>query len=472
MSLHRAVAQGTIIQIVGKAISTLLGFVAIALLTRTLGTEQFGWYITASSFLQFVGVLSDFGFVLTTSNMLSEGQFERSRLFNTIFTWRGITAFIFQVLGPLVFLFFPFQSEIKWAVAIMSASFFFQSLNQVFVGLYREQLRIGVAVMGEIASRVALVTGVALVAAGHNGFLWMMGAVSIASLLSTVYYWLYAPTIHWSTDRAISAAILAKMWPVATAVIFNSLYFQAGRIILPFYISQTEVGLFGAAIRVYDIVVQMAALIMGILMPLLTFAWARQLKNDFKERLQLSLNLMSVLLVPLIVGLIVLARPLMILVAGTNFTASGDMLAIIGIALFGVTFGMTFGHVALTINRQRSVLWIYISDAFISFLAFLYVIPHYGWRGAAIIMIFSELYAGTLITIVTLRYAKTIPSFVAFFKIVLASAIMGAVLYLTTSLPLFVAIVLGIITYAVLIMGLRVMTWERVRDVLKGPKIA
>ena len=133
---------------------------------------------------------------------------------------------------------------------------------------------------------------------------------------------------------------------------------------------------------------------------------------------------------------------------------------------------MTFGHVALTINRQRSVLWIYISDALISFLAFLYVIPHYGWRGAAIIMIFSELYAGTLITIVTLRYAKTIPSFVAFFKIVLASAIMGAVLYLTTSLPLFVAIVLGIITYAVLIMGLRVMTWERVRDVLKGPKIA
>jgi O-antigen/teichoic acid export membrane protein len=50
MSLHRALAHSTILQIIGKSISTVLGFVAIAIMTRTLGVAQFGWYITASGF--------------------------------------------------------------------------------------------------------------------------------------------------------------------------------------------------------------------------------------------------------------------------------------------------------------------------------------------------------------------------------------------------------------------------------------
>lgn len=463
MSLHRAVAHGTMVQIVGKAISTILGFVAIALLTRSLGTEQFGWYITATSFLQFIGVLSDFGFVLTTSNMLSEGRFARGPLLNTIFTWRATTALIFQGLAPIVFLFFPFPAQIKWAVAIISISFFFQALNQVFIGLYREQMRIFIAMMGEVIGRIALVAGIVLVAAGQSEFLWMMGAVSFATLFSTLYYWYYAPPLRLSFDKTITTALFAKIWPISVAVIFNSLYFQAGRVLLPLYISQTEVGLFGAALRVYDIVVQVAALIMGIVMPLITFAWARQLKQEFKERLQLSLNLMALLLIPMITGLFMLATPLMTFVGGYDFSASGPMLSLISIALFGVTFGMTFGHVALAINRQRSVLWIYVSDAVISFAAFLYVIPRFGWQGAAIIMIFSEIYAGLLLTIATLRYAQVTPSFNTFIKIVMASAGMGAVLYFVSFLPLLANILTGFTVYGLLVFGFRVVSWEQIR---------
>ena len=60
MTLARHVAWNTAIQILGKALSTLLGVVALGLVTRTLGTEGFGAYTTVNSFLQVFGVVVDF----------------------------------------------------------------------------------------------------------------------------------------------------------------------------------------------------------------------------------------------------------------------------------------------------------------------------------------------------------------------------------------------------------------------------
>ena len=50
MSLKRVIAHNTLIQIVGKTISVLLGLLAVAIMTRSLGVEQFGWYVTAAGF--------------------------------------------------------------------------------------------------------------------------------------------------------------------------------------------------------------------------------------------------------------------------------------------------------------------------------------------------------------------------------------------------------------------------------------
>ena len=54
MNLKKRVAQNTIIQIIGKAVSTLLGVAALALMTRYLGTNGFGQYSTIITFVSFL----------------------------------------------------------------------------------------------------------------------------------------------------------------------------------------------------------------------------------------------------------------------------------------------------------------------------------------------------------------------------------------------------------------------------------
>lgn len=467
MSLTKSIAKNTLIQIVGKAVSTLLGLIAVAIMTRSLGVEKFGWYVTATGFLQFVGIFSDFGFTIITAKMLAEPNFDKQSLLNNLFTWRFITAFVFQALAPLIILFFPYPAPIKIAVAIMSLSFFAVSLNNIFIGYYQSALKMATQMIGEVLGRIALVAGLILVFTQHYGFLSAMVNITLASLIYTFYLWLKSPKVKFAINKEISQAIFKKIWPTAAAVIFNAFYLQGDRVILPLYVSQTDVGLYGAAYRILDIITQSAAMIMGIMMPLVAFAWSRNLTEEFKQRYQTSLDLVALLLIPMTAGIVALANPIMILVGGKEFAGSAKILQFLAIAIIGISFGNIFGYLALAINRQKQALWVYISTAILTVIAYFIFIPKYGIYGAAGASIFSELYAGLMLMFLTNRYAKFTPRFKAVGKIILASAIMGVIIYKLQPQNIFLSILVGIAIYGLLVILLKIISKQTIMEVLK-----
>lgn len=448
MSLAKSIAHNTAIQIIGKAVSTALGLVAFAILARALGTEKYGWYGTAAGFLQFIGLLIDFGFTVTISNMLAEPFFDKVKLFNTVFTWRFLTALVFFGLAPFLFLLFPYPNEIKLAVAITSLSFFAITVNQVFIGYYRQKLSMMVATISEVLGRVILVGGVALFSYYKAGFLPLMGVITVASIVSTIYLFIKFGKIKFEIDLAISKALFYKIWPTALSVIFNAIYLQADRVILPLFAPQSEVGLYVASYRVLDIIIQVAAIVMGLIMPLITYSWTRNLVAEFKQRYQLGVDLLAFLIFPMSVGIFVLAEPIMTLVAGSEFAGAGPMLKLLSISIFGTCFGMAFGHIVLAIDRQKPALFVYGSDALLSLIAYFIFIPKFGWQGAVGVTIFSEVYSGILLTILSIYYSKVLPSLALMAKIALASLLMGSLLYFFQGLNLLLLILLGTSSYA------------------------
>jgi len=470
MNTTKKIARNTAIQLVGKVISTLLGLVAIAIMTRHLGVEKFGWYITATGFLQFIGIISDFGFVVVTSSMLSEPKYDRKKLLNTLFTWRFFTGLILNGLSPLIIWFFPYPIEVKMAVAILAISFFTISLNQVFIGFYQAKLKMIIQMTGEVLGRIILAGGLLLMMFNKSGFLPMMGVIAVSSIVYTFYLWLRSPGIKFGLDKQISKNIYKKMWPIALAIIFNAIYLQGDKVILPLYISQADMGLYGAAYRVLDIITQSTAMIMGIMLPLMAYAWSRNLMDEFKKRLQMSFDLIALVVFPMIAGIIALSTPIMKLIAGSEFANSGTILRLLSLAIIGIAFGMTFGHIALAINRQRQSMWIYISDAIISLIAYLIFIPLYGVWGAIGVSIFAELYAGIGLLILVSYYTKFWPSIIAFTKIVLSSAIMGYLVYLIPTPHVLVSILLGIIIYTILILSLQTISKKTISEIISTKK--
>lgn len=320
---------------------------------------------------------------------------------------------------------------------------------------------------GEILGRIVLVAGLLLISVKNYGFLPAMGVITLASVIYTFYLWKKTPAVKFSIDKDISKTIFQKIWPTATTVIFNAFYLQGDRVILPLYSPQTDVAIYGAAYRILDVITQSAWMIMGIMMPLVTFAWARNLTEEFKKKYQMSLDLVSLFLIPMIAGIIVLAGPIMTLVAGKEFADSGRILQFLSIAILGIAFGNIFGYMALAIDRQRQAMWIYFSDAVLTTIAYFILIPRYGIYGAAMAAIFSELYAGLGLMLLANHYAKFIPSFKTLGKIILASAIMGAAIYKLQPLNIIVSIILGAAIYGLLVIGLKIISKQTLMEILK-----
>lgn len=470
MSLTRKIAHNTGIQMVGKIISTVLGLIALAMMTRYMGAEQFGWYVTAISFLQFVGILIDFGLIPVTAQMLGEAKFEENKLIKNLLGFRFVSAVVLLGITPLIALFFPYNTEIKIAIGFTTLSFLAVAMNQVLVGYYQKQLKMHIQAIGEVVGRIALVVGLWLVMNKGLGFLPIMGIVTLGSIAYTLVLWLHLATAEkkagFGFDMHIWKAIITKSWPIAISIIFNVVYLKGDVVLLSLFSSQTDVGFYGAAYRVIDILAQTAMMLMGVMLPLLAANWAKN-KTEFKLRYQQSFDAMMMLAFPMLVGLIMLAKPIMVLVAGAEFANSAFILQILSVAVFGVYLGAVFGHTAVAINKQKQTMWIYITNAIITLIGYLYFIPSYGMLGAAGMTVFSELYAGILLWIVIRKYTAQSLSLKLFGKVILASLFMGAALYAFRDLHVIALSLIGATLYGLFLYLYGAISKETIEDILK-----
>lgn len=472
MSTTKAIAHNTIAQIVGKIISTGLGLLAIGMMTRYLGTEQFGWYITAISFLQFVGIITDFGLIPVTAQMLSEPNIDKVQLIKNLLGFRLATAIVCFCIAPVIALFFPYPIEVKIAIAISALSFLSVALNQILIGYYQTELRMHVHALADVIGRAVLVVGLWSLVTAQAPFLWVIGAVVFSTIAQLSVDWVMAMRripLGFAWDTATWKKIIQKMWPVAIAIVFNVVYLKGDIVLLSLYRSQTEVGLYGAAYRVLDIVSQMAMMVMGVIMPLLTFSWTRNRKEEFDGRYQQAFDILMAFAIPMTVGISLLAKKIMILVAGEGFSEAGVPLVLLSFAVFGVYLGAIFGHTAVAIDKQKQTIWIYASDAVVTLIGYLFFIPRLGMVGAAGMTIFSELYAGLFLFLVVRRYSRAHLHLKTLGKILVASATMGGTLLIFSSLHVIILTIIGIIVYGTVLYAIRGVSKETLHEVF-SPK--
>ncbi len=469
MSTTRKVAHNTAYQLIGKITSTLLGLVAIAMMTRYLGVEKFGWYITTMAFLQFIGILIDFGLIPVTAQMMSEPDHDKDKLFKNLLGFRFVTAILFLGIAPLFALLFPYPTEVKMAIGFTTIAFLGIAMNQVLIGFYQTKLKMHIQAIGENVGRIVLVVGLWLVVHNQASFLTVMWVVVLNSLAYTIVLWLGAKkytSISFGFDWVIWKSIMKKMWPIAISIVFNVVYLKGDTLLLSIFRTQAEVGIYGAAYRVIDILSQTAMMIMGVMLPLLAFNWSRNLKNEFKKYFQMSFDTMMLLAVPMMVGTIVLANKIVLFIFEKEFIASVLPLQILSLAVFGLYLGAVFGHTAVAINKQKQTMWIYISDAIITLVGYLIFIPMYGMYGAAGMTVFSELYAGILLFFTVRYYTGETLQFKTLGKIIFASLVMGATLWFLPQLNIILLVLLGILVYGTIIILIKVVSKETLKEIL------
>lgn len=466
---HRTIAAQTLIQVLGKIASIALGVAAIAIITRSLGREGYGWYATVMAYLQLFGIAVDLGLNVLAPSMLGERrggvtsppvsgdhvrsplrENESARLLSNIFTIRLTVAVIVFALAAAVAFFIPtYTPAVKVGIAIATFSFLGIVLQQILLAPFQVAVRMWWPTIAEVVGRTVLVGGVAYAAWQELGLLAMVWATVIGNLAMFALTLIAARrliAVRLAFDFTVWRDILRRSWPIALSIIFNLVYLRADAVILSLLQPADHVGIYAAPYRLLDVLTQFPHMVMGLVLPMLAAAWAAGDRPRFHERLQRTFDGLALIGLPLVAGAIVLGTPVMTLIAGEQFAVSGPVLGVLAIALVGIFLGQPFGYGVVAVGAQRRMMWGYAAVAAVTLVGYLVTIPIWSYWGAAWMTVASEVTIATL----TFRMVRYASGFHLSLRLagssLMASALMGLVLW-WVAIPIIPRIALGAIVY-------------------------
>jgi len=459
MSLTEQIAKNAAWLAVGKILSTATGVFVVALLLRYLSPDDFGRYTTVLAFVLLFGTFVDFGLNLTTTQDISLPNVDVARTLSSIFTLRLLVNMALLALLPAILLLFPYETGVKNAIMVTSALFFTSSLFQVLASYFQKELQAQKVALAELAGRAVLLAAtLAAISLGFS-FFEIMYTVVISSL---VQFWVLlrftsrAIKLTLCVDTAIWKRIMKKAWPIALSVVFTTIYFKGDSIILSLTRPYQDVGIYGAAYKILEVLIALPILFMGLVLPHLSNSFAAGDKERFGRLIQKSWDALVLVTMPMVAGTLALARPIIRLIAGPGYEPSATVLQILIIAAGIIFLGSLFAHAVVAVNKQRSMIACYAIAAGLAVVLYILFIPTYSYYAAALVTVLAELIIACTAFVVVRRAAHITLSISVLVKAGVASGIMALVLVLISGFMIFITIPAGVAVYLLGLLALRV----------------
>ncbi len=483
MSLTRRVAYNTIIQIIGKMLTTLISLVLIAALTRYLGVSGFGQYITIFAFIQFFAVIADFGFFWFLVREISKPKAMMAKITNNVLTFRAIIALGFFGLAFLVGLFIPQYQEMRIGIGIIAVASFWLTLNGTYVGIFQSKLRMDKAALTDVLGRLVIL-GIVLyqikIGATLNQILWAYFFGNLINFAGSFYlgriYLKFKPAFDFSYWKEIFWQCL----PISAVTILGMIYFKIDTVMLSLLKSSYDVGIYGPPYKVLEILVLFPAIFMGNVFPIIT-RYIYQKDKRLEPAFQKAFDFLILAAVPIVIGVIFTASKIIRIVAGDEFVTAHTIAPIWGIPAtsssalqiliiaVGISFlSHLFGYTIIALGKQTKLIWPNLALVFFNVILNLILIPKISYIGAAAVTVLTEILVIFFYWKVMKRYLKIKIHLGILWKVLFAGIILALVLKGMNFLNFWLLIPLGAIMYLAALWVVKGISKDMVRATIKG----
>ena len=196
--------------------------------------------------------------------------------------------------------------------------------------------------------------------------------------------------LYISAERAKS--LLTDSWPLIIGAIAIMMYMKIDQIMLGQMMGDDAVGIYSAAVRISEVWYFIPMAITASVFP--AILEAKKINEEkYYGRLQKLFDLMVLISVSVAVLMTFLSTPIITLLYGDAYVASGPVLSIHIWASIFVFLGVAASRWFLAENKQTLSLQRSVLGAVLNILLNLILIPHHGLIGAAVATIISHCFA-------------------------------------------------------------------------------
>ena len=448
-TLGRRVAVNTAAQIAGRAVILGLAAVSIAIITRYLGPTQYGRYALALSYIGLFGVLADVGIFTIVVREISKRPQDTTRLVGNAMTLRAVVSFVVVIIALLVSLLLPYTPQVREAILIAAVPFVLGLLSTSIVAVFQAQLRMERSVIADVVGRAAALLAVGIVILADWGFYAVVASAAVGAavvlVLDVILVRPLAP-IRLVADPSVWKMLVLAALPLGLALTLNEIYLRADTLIISLYRTDREVGLYGLAWRIYELVALFPVVIMSSVFPLLS-RYVETDESKARRLLQAASDVFWAIGLPLAAGGVVLAPGIIALAGGSGFEGSVEPLRLLLPAGALAYVNMLFGYALIAKNRQRDALWLNVVGLVLNLALNFALVPSHGIVAAAAVTLGCEVVILGGSWLLMRQHYRFFPSLLGAGKALVAALVMAGVLWPLRHGPVIPLVALGAVIY-------------------------
>ncbi|NNE34088.1 MAG: flippase [Rhodothermales bacterium] len=447
-------AVNSLLSLGGGAIAArLVAFLGTAYLARVLGPTSFGIIGFALALTQYFRLAVDGGFNQVGAREVATHPNRMVEMATSVILFRLLLASGAIVLLGLIALVLPKPVDVRLVVFLMGLEFFTLAVDTswVYKGLERNR-PVGLAlVIAEVVSVIGLVT-----------FVSSPDDVVVAPLTFVGGQLVAAVYLAWPLFRGKRVAgrvregyqLFKSAGALMIIKLMRVIFFSFDVLLLGFILGELAVGLYTAAYRICFVVTALGVALTFSYLPEFTRA-IRQNRGDAGEVANRSLELASALAFPLVVGGVLLARPLLSFVFGEPYAEAAVAFQLLLPSVGLILLRSTPGNVLLAHDRLRQDMWIFVTATTLNLILNIVLIPRFGITGAAAATLISETLNTLLGFVMSTRLGVPV-SLRPFTKSMIAASVMAGVLLLIgPSLHVAFRVLFGGLTYVLVLTLIR-----------------
>ncbi len=444
----------------------ILSFAYFTLIARTIGATDTGKYFFALSFTTIFVVFVDLGF---TSALIREASKDRagiSRAAGGVLAAKTVFAVASYAAMALSIHALNYGEDVKMMVYLSGITMILDSIHLTFYGVLRALGDLRFEAMSIMVSQfLTMILGTIFLFL-HLPIVFLILAFVIPSFLNVcfviavvrrVHHLAIIPRYDWTLIK--HASILA--WPFTLAAIFARIYSYADTILLRSLVGVIAVGWYSIAYKITFAFQFIPLALVAALYPKLSEYYGKKDMHALEASLEQSLKYLLLIAMPIALGIATLARPIVLLVYGTEYLNSIRPLQILIVSLIFSFASFPLGAYLNACNRAATQTLIVGAVLFSNIVLNLFLIPRFGVVGAASAGLFGNFLLAFLGYLVVSRVGRINHSYLGktVLQLLLASVSMaGLALVVTQKSSVLLGIVVAIPIYLLLVFGLKAVT--------------
>jgi len=465
--IAQKITYNIIVNGVAKVFSIALALFGIGILSRYLGTDGFGKYTIMLTFFAFFSAIGDFGLYSIATREISRDKANEHWILSRIFTLRLIISSTIFFLATLFVWFLPYAHDVKVGILIAAGAFIFSSSYGLLNGLFQKHLAMDKVALVELSGKVIQIIILFTIVQLKLSFIVVAFALFASMFWNFFFIFIFSrkfTKITLCIDHSYWKSFIKESAPMGISAFVTFLYFKIDTILLSFFTTSSEVGIYGAAYKIIETLIFFPAMVIGLMFPL----FSRYIFTDKKIFIKIAniiLKLFTLIVVPLVIVTFFLAPHIIAIVNGSAFSSSAIVLQILIFALASIFFGHLFTNILIASSQQKKLMIALIAAAIINIVANIILIPLYSYTGAAIVSVITELFVVATTLFLVLRYTPYKFTSIKLPSIILAGGTMVAI-HLTLPFAPFITASISIITYAILLFTFRVIERDDIMHIL------